>query len=161
MFDRDPKEIEVILLGAKYKVEFGVFDTSFRTTVRDTMGDDVTDWRSEWSGWVTVRNLDGERLAACKIRHNCGYKVVRDRIFIPRLIPGREEAYADFIAKKIITVFKADPSKGIPFYHLIPSFPYSYDWKKVLELELKERQELLEAGLIMDEHGQGTLALKE
>jgi len=161
MTSQDPKMIEAIFAGNDYKVEFGAYDTSHRTTVRDTMGDYAEEWCTEWQGWVTVHSkITGERLAACKlgIHHGYGYEAVRSRIYLDDLIPGMEKSYADFIAKKVLETFKKGEAKGIPIFTLIYRFD---DWKMEQEYYRARRQELLEAGLVLDENGQRMLALKE
>lgn len=156
---QDPKVIEAVFVGNQYKVEFGAYDASHRTTVRDTMGDDVEEWQTEWRGWVTVRTLDGECVAACKlgIYRGYGYEAVHGRIHLKGLVPGMEEAYADYVAKKVIAAFKTYEGKGIPVFTLIYRFNDSKMERQYYETH---HQELLEAGLILDAEGQRMLALK-
>ena len=161
MTSQDPKMIEETFVGNDYKVEFGAYDTSHRITVRDTMGDDVEEWRTQWQGWDTVHSkITGERLAACKlgIHRGYGYKAVRSRIYLDDLAPGMEKPYADFVAKKVVETFKKSEVTGIPIFTLIYRFD---DWKMEQEYYRARRQEFLEAGLVLDEHGQRMLALKE
>jgi hypothetical protein len=103
-----------------------------------------------WGGWVTVRNKStGEACASCACgvnrarSFNLTSEGVRKQIFVDEVLSDMKESYADFIAKRVIEVFKKDRSGERPY----------------IELERPPQEELLKAGLVLDANGQRTLAL--
>jgi hypothetical protein len=105
-----------------------------------------------WKGWVTVRDKATGELQAvclCGVSRERSFRMASTGVFrtiTPEgLLPDMQETYADFMGKRILVFFKADRGRGVPY----------------IELEQPSRQELLEAGLILDAEDQRMLALKQ
>lgn len=146
----------IILIGERYGVTFEMsVEKSEHSSRGDHYAGDGTYTVRYGSGAVTVRDIQGQCIAACQLRYpdtgqNGHLRAVNDEAFrqcieVDGLLREQRAAYADWLAERWIERFRSHRGSGMP------GFP----------LEPPDREEFIRNGFVLDASGQASFPLRD